>query len=135
MATSDNIGALLKKKDAVTPDDLMNVFSEVAVKGLVRYIGNLEQGKADVTDVVDAHRLFSMLSEIQGFRNAVQGDGSGTLPEIRSAEQQVLMSSGIIEEGQEQDAKINLDGKSNEEMNQMIYALMEATNDENAGEM
>lgn len=132
MAMSDNIKREVTKQTPLTSDTILDSFNNVVLASLEKFMLRLANGQIEMNDFVDLQRVYTMAVEINGFKEMGSGDGSGALPELRSGEFGALKESGIVSEDGE---NVDLSEKSRDELNEMALKLMNAVNNENAGEM
>lgn len=131
MSVSNNIKREMVKQTPLTQDVVADQFTAVFTMALGKFMDRLSTGHIEINDFVDLQRVYSMWRELNDFREGANSSGNGALPEIRTAEIKALVDSGVVSDDGE---KINLEEKSQDELEAMALKMMNAINNENAGE-
>lgn len=133
MSIRDNLEAGMRAKKAIGSDEVVERFTEALTVSLDKFLSRLNNGQIPIEDMTDLHRVYTMWKEIVEFNELREGgSGSGMLPEIKTSEIRALEDSGIVSD---EGGTVNLEEKSQEELEQLAINLMNAVNMENEKEM
>ena len=131
MSMQENIRSGVNRRRQVDSGNVADMFTEALTIALDKFLKKLNSGQLEVDNITDLQRVYIMWKEIVEFNELKAGSGSA-LPEIRSKELMVLEDSGIVDPN---NGTVDLAEKSPQELEAMAYELMNAINNENAGEM